>query len=75
MYGSLRQIDHVDDLANEVDLKYPTFKRANVDAFDDAAQDLGGFDVVILIIEGFMQVLDLAPVQCCKVGVKGRGPF
>ena len=45
-------------------------KGGDVNPLNDPAQDLGGLGAAVWGIEGFMQVLNLAPIQFGKIGMK-----
>jgi hypothetical protein len=70
LFGSLCKVDHVDDVADEIDLESTPAYRCDIDSLDDTAEDLCCLGATIRSVEGLIQVFDLAPIEFCEIGMK-----
>ena len=64
------EVYHVGDFADEFDFEDAAFQRTHGDAFDDGAQDLGGFCAGVRIVQRSMQCLDFAFVEFRQIGMQ-----
>ncbi|MEL0011805.1 MAG: hypothetical protein VW881_00020 [Alphaproteobacteria bacterium] len=69
----MSEVNHVDDVADKIDLEGPPTYRRDINPLNDFAQDFCGLDATVQSIKRFMQVLDLAPIEFCEIGMKYGG--